>query len=959
MIASSLAGSDAAFVGRERELAVLERCAAEARHGEPRVVVIEGRAGAGKSALLTRLLQRIPDACVIRGSGAEAELPLSYGVISQLLASAELGAREIPPATTDPLVAGADLAALLGQARATTGGLVVLAIDDLHWADHGSAAALLFALRRMHDETFLGLLSARPAEFRLLGDGWSRFAAGDPRAIRLRVGGLTIAEVQALARAIGAGELSYRAASRLVGLTGGSPGYCSAILEAGSIESWDGPGDALPVPRQLAGTTMARLGALTPAARMLADAAAILGRSCSLAAAAALADLADPVPALGELVEAGLAEDQVRGSGSRILLADALTHRVIYDVIGPVRRRQLHLQAATLAGNDDDALRHRVAAAAGPDATLAADLEAAGRPAAGRPAAGFAPGPDIASRGRMTQAATLLADASALDPDPASSGRLILDAVEVLLSCGEVAEAEALAPRLADAARVPRAAAAALASRRSAVLGQLDLLAARPASAEALFADAWQAHDPALEPQTGAQAATGLLACSLISGRLREAVTWGERAVGAAGADLAHRQHALCALALALAYGQRGRDGLGRLDSGPACGAEVPLSQTDVLVARGMVRVILEDLEAAVADLSAAAGRLRSGAPVRHACLCLGYLAEAEYRLGSWDDASRHAAQAVTLARQSGRAADFSFVHGFAALVPAGRGDWDIATAHVDAAGAAARTAGSGMGIAAWAAARASLAAARGDHAEVLRAADAVRRTGRACAFGNLGVHDWRPLEVDALTALGRLDDAGTVLAEIEASVSASSPASARITAARLHGTLAAAAGDPARSAMAFEEAWEFARGIDRPFLVAQLGLAEGRRLRLAARRPEAIARLRSARRLLAGLGARPYVSACDQELTACGVKLRPGGGQGALGLTATELAVARLVAAGRSNSEAAAELYVSIKGIEFHLGNIFAKLGIRSRRALADCLGDDAAYATARPADSRALPQV
>ena len=54
------------------------------------------------------------------------------------------------------------------------------------------------------------------------------------------------------------------------------------------------------------------------------------------------------------------------------------------------------------------------------------------------------------------------------------------------------------------------------------------------------------------------------------------------------------------------------------------------------------------------------------------------------------------------------------------------------------------------------------------------------------------------------------------------------------------------------------------------------------------------------------------------------------GQSQGTLGLSATELAVARLVAAGRSNREAAAELYISIKGIEFHLSNIFAKLGIR-----------------------------
>ena len=48
-------------------------------------------------------------------------------------------------------------------------------------------------------------------------------------------------------------------------------------------------------------------------------------------------------------------------------------------------------------------------------------------------------------------------------------------------------------------------------------------------------------------------------------------------------------------------------------------------------------------------------------------------------------------------------------------------------------------------------------------------------------------------------------------------------------------------------------------------------------------------------------------------------------------GLTPAEQAVARLVAAGRSNRETAAELYVSVKTVEFHLGHIFGKLGIRS----------------------------
>ena len=57
-------------------------------------------------------------------------------------------------------------------------------------------------------------------------------------------------------------------------------------------------------------------------------------------------------------------------------------------------------------------------------------------------------------------------------------------------------------------------------------------------------------------------------------------------------------------------------------------------------------------------------------------------------------------------------------------------------------------------------------------------------------------------------------------------------------------------------------------------------------------------------------------------------------------GLTPAEQAVARLVAAGRSNRQAAAELYVSVKTVEFHLGHIFDKLGIRSRKDLIARIG-------------------
>lgn len=88
----------------------------------------------------------------------------------------------------------------------------------------------------------------------------------------------------------------------------------------------------------------------------------------------------------------------------------------------------------------------------------------------------------------------------------------------------------------------------------------------------------------------------------------------------------------------------------------------------------------------------------------------------------------------------------------------------------------------------------------------------------------------------------------------------------------------------------------------------------------------------------MAALGARPHVAACERELALCGAEIRSEQ-RPAWNLTASELAVARLVCTGRSNREVAADLYVSVKAVEFHLGHIFDKIGIRSRKDLANRL--------------------
>ncbi len=299
-----------------------------------------------------------------------------------------------------------------------------------------------------------------------------------------------------------------------------------------------------------------------------------------------------------------------------------------------------------------------------------------------------------------------------------------------------------------------------------------------------------------------------------------------------------------------------------------------------------------------------------------------------------------HAELAFSLAQDADRVWDLSLVHSVAAFVPALRGDWELASTHVRLATEAAQAFGAPGAIIAAAIAQAFLAMARGDLEGVAGATAVVRATGKAEFLGRLVRYDWRSLEIDALIGLGRPCQAETALAEPEAALSPTGPASALVTAARLRGDLALAAGHQAAAAAAFETAWRRANGLRVPLALAQLEISDARRLRATGQLEAAVARLRSARQRLITLGARPYLQICDQELATtaalAGLETAPA----MAGLTPAEQAVARLVATGRSNRQTAAELYVSVKTVEFHLGHIFDKLGIRSRKDLITRIG-------------------
>jgi DNA-binding CsgD family transcriptional regulator len=98
-----------------------------------------------------------------------------------------------------------------------------------------------------------------------------------------------------------------------------------------------------------------------------------------------------------------------------------------------------------------------------------------------------------------------------------------------------------------------------------------------------------------------------------------------------------------------------------------------------------------------------------------------------------------------------------------------------------------------------------------------------------------------------------------------------------------------------------------------------------------------AVAPLLIARKALTRLGAFHLGQECEAALAACGVSASAAhdrlGGTQLKSLTAREHVVARMVAHGLTNREVAADLSLSVKAVEYHLGNIFDKLGISSRR--------------------------
>jgi DNA-binding CsgD family transcriptional regulator/tetratricopeptide (TPR) repeat protein len=885
----------AVFVGRRAELSALEQALESARAGRPQIVMVEGEAGIGKTALIERFIAAADEAAVVRASGDASESELAFGVAEQILLRAGVPIEE---PLGDHITVGARILELLG---ALDDNPVILFVDDAHWADQPSLRALLFVVRRLVADRVLVVIATRDGAPGL-PEGLTK-AAASADGCRLGLQPLDTEDLRALAEAQGV-TLSVRAAQRLEAHAGGNPLYSRALLEELPAEAWHRH-DQLPAPRSFAALVVRRVEACPPEVRRLLEAVAVLGPRCSLATAAGLGGVEEPFEALDLATSAGLLQ-----TTSAAVPTPSFVHPLIgaavYENTGPARRAQLHAEAAALVEEEASALRHLAAASPGPDDELAARMEQfAERTEAGH---------------LLELAAGAMVTAARLSAERGERQDRLLRAVDWMLVAGDAAQARTFAEEIARFEDGPR---------RSSVLGQLAELEGHDEDAARLLAEAWDRCDPKRDPVLAATVAHRNAYHHLRQLRDGEVVTWGRRALGLAPTDVLAVGWA-GTLALSLWRQGRARESYEVLESAATGDEDVDLHLRGM---RGWLRFADDDLERGRTDLEAAVtGELRLGALLVTAVF-LTELARLQYVVGDWADAVVSAEQALALAADAEHPHS-AFVWWAAIAVPAARGDWPTADEYARRAaaeppGARDRTVAVGMALALH-------AAARGDHQSVLTALDPVAAMRPNPAIDEPGCWPWQDLYGEALVALGRAPEADAFLAAHETLARERGRPSAIAKLARVRGRIEAALGRREQAASAFATALEHIEPLTLPYEAAMIHFAHGQFLRRNGQRRAAAKELTRAREALEALEARPALERCDRELVACGLTPVKRSAAERPDLTPQEEAVARLVVTGRTNREVAGELLLSVKTVEVHLTHIYAKLGISSRTQLA-----------------------
>lgn len=906
------------LIGREAELAAVMSLCETARAGRGGALVVRGVAGSGKSTLLAHAVDTVATSGagsamrVLSTSGVESESPLAFAALQRLLRPLRSGVPHLPGPQRDALQAalgeGAGtgdrfvvfLATLSLLADASEEQPLLIAVDDAQWLDEASAAALLFVARRLQAEPVALLFAAR--------DGTAAFDAADLPAVT--VGAMTDTAAARLVETRAGLRPDPAVLADLLTASGGNP---LALVELAGVLTADQLTARQPLPSPLPLTGGVER-AFLDRCRRLSEAAqrVLLVTAADDTARLTLVREASERLGAGEdaLEEAELA-GLVRVDGDRLALHHPLVRSAVYQAATSAQRRATHRALAqVLAADPDRQAWHLAAAADRPDESVVMALDGVAERAA--------------NRGGHEAAAAAWARAAELTAASEPRGRRLVAAASAAWLGGQPARAAALASTATADVSDDH-----LRARLLTLRGQIEWNTRSLDDGYDLVLQAAQTAAAAEGPGGPQTQQLAMLAASLAAfgahspRRVDLAALAGEPADGASTASRA--AHLLLQGFLAVADQDWALAADGIRAAWRLTDAE-PLEVDHVLQPNlGIAALHLDDdargLRTHADQLTAARG---TGAltMVEHA-LTRGVLFQ--LATGAWGEAGTAAAEALQLATSTGQPGLTALPRAELAVLAALRGDQEAADRHIEEVTALLREHPIGItrslveDLTHWARGlRAGQPPAAVHHLRQVSGA-ALRRT---TALDRL----------EAAVRADRADLAQQWLAELTAFGDATGVASA--VAAVEHGRALraenAAAEAHFRAALAAH-----ARSLRLPDR-ARTELAYGEWLRRSRRRVDARQHLRTALAAFEDLGATRWAERAAQELRASGETARRRDPSTASELTAQERQVASLVRQGLSNKDAAAQLFVSPRTVDFHLRNVFAKLNVSSRAELA-----------------------
>ena len=879
--------------------------------------MLRGEAGAGKTALLERLVASASDCHIARAAGVESEMELPFAGLHQLCVPMMRHLGRLPGPQRNALTVAfglstgsppdrflVGLAVLSLLAEVDEERPLICVVDDAQWLDRVSAQTLAFVARRLLAERVAMVFAVRGSP---LGPGDDELVGLPLLTIR----GLRDDDARALLNSVVPGQLDERVKDRIVAETRGNPlallelprGLATADLAGGF-----GRPDARPLASKVEQSFVRRIASLPAATQrlLLAAAAEPVGDVSLLRRVAERLAIGTDATAAADLVELG----------TRVRFRHPLVRSAAYRAASPGDRRDVHraLADATDPVSDPDRRAwHRAHATVEPDEAVAGELERSANRAR--------------ARGGIAAAAAFLKRATELTPDPATRGARAVTAARASFEAGSPVAASDLlaAAELGPLDELQRA-------RLARLRAQIVFARQRGRDAVPLLVDAAEGLQRLGDGQAR-EAYLEALGAAIFAGRLNGAR--GLRAVAEAvqAAPPASQPPRLVDLLL---------DGLVvRFTEGYVAGAPS---------LRRMLQAFRQD-----------AGRNENDIM---RWFWLAVLVAGEL----WDDETWHelTTRAVQLARDAGalRILPLALMQRVALHVHSG--EFTAALNLIEESDAITEAAGNAplrypsLMLAAWRGE--ALAGPTPFHADVLdalswgegravglceyftavlhnglgRYQDALASAQRACEYDDLGAFDFALVElVEAGVRGGAMEVAEAALRRLQERTNASGTNWAVGVWARSAALLddGRAADSLYREAIACLERSRMAVHLARTHLVY------GEWLRRENQRHDARKQLRTAYEMLHRIGAEAFAERARRELLATGESVRPRTVEAPTKLTAQEAQIARLAGAGKTNTEIGAELFISHRTVEWHLHKVFTKLEVDSRNKLSAAL--------------------